>query len=214
MVSLSFSSKASPVGPYREYVTMSALVMKKGCIGQWGSRLYVSTKEAEDVCREMWGVPAELANIDFDEQREQSDSSKNTALHVTCPPNPKASKDINIRVEGWKNTRLLFKEDYEYANFNPKRFGDIPVFWTPTIKALWAPFVPFASSDGSPDQGLPLHKLRLSASAIRLHWSGLKKEIKVEDYSEEEYNVGIPLGLSLIIDNVFIEIGTRTDNDL
>jgi len=50
----------SPVGPYREYVTMSALAMKGGCIGQWGSRLYVSTQEAEDVCRYVFQVNLDL----------------------------------------------------------------------------------------------------------------------------------------------------------
>ena len=204
----------SPVGPYREYVTMSALVMKKGCIGQWGSRLYVSTQEAEDVCKDLWGVPAELANIDFIEDRETSEINESKALHVTCPPNPNASKNINIRVEGWKNTRVLFKEDYEYANGNVKRFGAVPVLWTPTIKALWAPFIPFANNGGKPENELPLRKLRLSASAIRLHWSGLKKDIKVDDFSKDEYNVGIPLGLGLVVDNVLIEIGTRMETNL
>ena len=41
----------SPVGPYREYVTMGAVVVKRGALGQWGSRLYVSNQVAEEVCR-------------------------------------------------------------------------------------------------------------------------------------------------------------------
>ena len=41
----------SPVGAYREYVTMGALVTKRGAVGQWGSRLCVSTPTAEAVCR-------------------------------------------------------------------------------------------------------------------------------------------------------------------
>lgn len=228
----------SPVGPYREYVTMSALVMKKGAIGQWGSRLYVSTPEAERVCQELWGVPAELANIDFCERREGSDDddggggggSSSSSLQVTLPPNPSVSSDIHIRVEGWKNTRVLLKEDYEYAaEKSPKRWGGVPVYWTPTIKALWGPFIPFANDkddqvnvngdgdgDGDAKDGLllPLHKLRLSASAIRLHWSGLERDIKVDNFSEEDYNLGIPLGLSLIVDNVLIEIGKRCESDL
>jgi len=195
----------SPVGPYREYVTMSALVMKKGSIGQWGSRLYVSTQEAEDVCRDLWGVPAELANIDF--------VDKGDRLQVTSPPNPNDTSDINICIEGWKNTRALVPEDYEYADNNPKRWGGLPVNWTPTIKALWAPFVPYPDA-GSKESELPLHKLRLSASAIRLHWSGLEKNIKIDNISEEEYNFGIPLGLGLTVDNVLIEIGVRGDRGL
>ena len=199
-VTLEYDS--SPVGPYREYVTMSAFVSKRGSIGQWGSRLYVSTQEAEDVCRDIWGVPAELANIDFIEDGK--------CLKVTSPPNPAlANPDkIDICVEGWKNTRVLCKEDYEYANGSPKRYGNAPVNWTPTIKALWAPFVP-SNDKGDVSLSLPLHKLRLSASAIRLHWSGLEKSSKWE-----ELECGIPLGLGLIVDNVLIEIGVRCDEDL
>ena len=37
------------VGPYREYVTMGALVAKRGAIGQWGRRLLVNTPAASEV---------------------------------------------------------------------------------------------------------------------------------------------------------------------
>ena len=39
VVSLEYD--VSPVGPYREYVTMGSLVTKGGTLGQWGSRLFV-----------------------------------------------------------------------------------------------------------------------------------------------------------------------------
>jgi len=39
VVSLEYD--ASPVGPYREYVTMGSLVTKRGALGQWGTRLFV-----------------------------------------------------------------------------------------------------------------------------------------------------------------------------
>ena len=42
VVSLEYD--ASPVGPYREYVTMGSLVTKRGALGQWGSRLFVRLK--------------------------------------------------------------------------------------------------------------------------------------------------------------------------
>jgi hypothetical protein len=56
----------SPVGPYREYVTMGGVVgagevsvgesnKKLLTIGQWGTDLYVSTQVAEDVCKQVWG---------------------------------------------------------------------------------------------------------------------------------------------------------------
>ena len=36
------------------------------------SRLYVSNSEAEDICRDIWGVPAEVANIEFYEEGSQN----------------------------------------------------------------------------------------------------------------------------------------------
>ena len=56
----------SPVGPYREYVTMGGVVgggevtvgepnKKLLGIGQWGTDLYVTTQVAEDVCKQVWG---------------------------------------------------------------------------------------------------------------------------------------------------------------
>ena len=60
----------SPVGPYREYVSMGAVVTKRGALGQWGSRLYVSSAPAEAICKEVWGVPAETAEIEFVEAGE------------------------------------------------------------------------------------------------------------------------------------------------
>jgi hypothetical protein len=101
---------------------------------------------------------------------------------------------------------VLVPEDYEYADNNPKRWGSLPVNWTPTIKALWAPFVPYPDA-GSMERELPLHKLRLSASAIRLHWSGLENDIKIDNFS-------VPLGLGLMVDNVLIEIGVKGDRAL
>lgn len=56
VVSLEYDE--SPVGPYYEYVTMGSLVYKRGFLGQWGSRLFVSTQPAEEVCRRIWEVPA------------------------------------------------------------------------------------------------------------------------------------------------------------
>jgi hypothetical protein len=55
------------VGPYLEYVTMGSVVTKRGALGQWGSRLYVSSAPAEAICKQVWGVPAETAEIEFAE---------------------------------------------------------------------------------------------------------------------------------------------------
>ena len=212
----------SPVGPYKEFVTMSSLVMKRGAIGQWGSRLYVSTQEAEDVCKDVWGVPAEVANIEFyegDSSSTDEESMMNdvegSRLMVTKPPNPFAvTNDVqNIYVEGWENTRVLQSHEYS-TDGTAKRWGNIPVLWTPTIKALWSPWlaggvrmIRNGEDLNDDDAELPLHKLRLSASAIRLCWSGFLQKLdqSVDGVTKEE--LGVPLGLGLVVDNVLIEIG-------
>lgn len=212
--SVALEYDSSPVGQYREYVTMTGLAYKRGSIGQWGSRLYVSTQEAEDVCKEIWGVPAEVANISFSEARVELDTyGKECTLQVTAPPNPFAQTERkqSIEVEGWENTRVLTPQELNVGKQGPERVGNVPVFWTPTIKALWAPWVLFSSA--LTKSALPLHKLRLSASAIRLKWTGfsprssLKNEIPPSDLK----TLGIPLGFGLIVDNVLIEIGTEFD---
>ena len=50
----------SPVGPYVEYVTMGSLVEKRGALGQWGSRLFVSTQPADEV----WHVLDDVGGVD------------------------------------------------------------------------------------------------------------------------------------------------------
>jgi hypothetical protein len=172
----------SPVGPYREYVTMGALLSKRGTIGQWGSRLYVSTKEAEKVCREIWSVPAELADIRFTEDGAVS-------LRVLIPPESESNDKQVIEVGGWSATRI--------SRENAPLRGGIPVLWTPSIKTLWAPFVPL--QQGSTSEGLPLHRLRLSASVLRIHFCG----------QEPSKWLGVPIGIGLLADNVLIEISPQ-----
>ena len=84
--------------------------------------------------------------------------------------------------------------------------GGLPVLWTPSIKALWAPFVPFGrdvkNHPSEKDEFLfPLHRLRLSASAVRLRLCG----------QEPSDLLGIPLGIGLVVDNVLIEIAPQSD---
>ncbi len=181
----------SPVGPYREYVRMGALVTKRGALGQWGRRLYVSTAAAEEVCRRVWSVPAEHASIEFAAQ---------SALRVDTPPpddDRPAGRSTGrslpeVRLSGWDMTR--------HAAAGAARRGALPVLWTPSIKALWAPLVPLPpSSDESSGDMLPLHRLRLSASSLRLHVCG-------QPPSDE---LGTPLPLGLSVDGLRIEIGRR-----
>jgi len=172
----------SPVGPYREYVTMGSLVSKRGALGQWGSRLFVSTRSAEEVCTRVWAVPAEVRAIEFAED--------GPSLRVESPPALAAAEEpprpTAIRVSGWEATRSS-------AVSAPLR-GGVPVLWTPSIKALWAPLVPLPA-DASADE-LPLHGLRLSASSLRLH--------ACAQPANDQLGVPLPFGLS--VDNVRIEI--------
>jgi len=187
----------SPVGPYLEYVTMGALVTKRGSVGQWGSRLYVSTKEAADVCRDTWNVPAQFADIDF----VAAEDDKISSLSVETAPDSMIEENLQkIVVGGWENTKVLDR------NEKGNRLGGLPVFWTPSIKALWAPFIPlppYLTKDDvngdDKENNLPLHRLRLSASAIRLTLCGQNPSDKL----------GIPIGIGLVVDDVLIEIARQ-----
>lgn len=192
----------SPVGPYREYVTMGGVVgagevsvgetnKKLLGIGQWGTDLYVSTQVAEDVCKQVWGVPAKVAVIDFVEEG----SVIQDGLDDDATIGRGGMKQFKL--SGWDNTRVLTAEELKQDN---NRFGNIPIYWTPTIKALWAP-ISFPNIFGNEDENdlLPVHKLRLSASTVRL------KQCQRVGKSEGE----LPLGLALVVDNVLIEIGEQ-----
>jgi len=172
----------SPVGPYREYVTMGSLVTKRGTVGQWGSRLFVSNRVAEEVCQRVWNVPAEVAQINFDEE------SPGDTLLVEVPPSTQdTAGDIDISVLGWSRTRTSEPDSVG----GPIR---LPVLWTPSIKALWFPFVPFSSNAG--DKELPLHRLRLSADRLNLHLCG----------QSPSKLLGVPLPIGLSVDGLRIEI--------
>ena len=172
----------SPVGPYREYVTMGAVVSKRGTLGQWGSRLFVSTKQAEEVCKRVWAVPAEVRPIEFGESGDN--------IRVDLPPALSSGEDgprpAGISLSGWANTRSS-------AEGAPLR-GGIPILWTPSIKALWAPLVPLPPGNGA--EQMPLHDLRLSASSLRLQLCG-------QPASDA---LGVPLPFGLSVDGVRIEI--------
>ena len=170
----------SPVGPYVEYVTMGSLVLKRGAVGQWGSRLFVSTQPAEEVCRRTWNVPAEVAAISFDEAGD--------ALGVAAAPalTARDGAEETIRVSGWAATRS--------GGSSADAVGNLPVLWTPSIKALWAPLVPLPR--GADATSLPLHRLRLSASSLRLQLCG-------QAPSDE---LGVPLPIGLSVDGLRIEI--------
>ena len=174
---------------------MGSLVTKRGALGQWGSKLYVSTGPAEDVCKETWGVPAELADISFigDGQALKVERAP-LQLDALKAQGVDPSKVQPISVSGWRATQSA-------ASGAPKR-GGLPVLWTPQIKALWAPFVPLPTDSAA--DSLELHLLRLSASSLRLNLCG-------QPASDE---LGIPLGIGLSVDGVRIEIGPARDEGL
>jgi len=193
----------SPVGPYREYVTMGGVVglgnvnvgnddigsQKRTLgIGQWGTQLFVSTQVAEDVCQLVWGVPAQVADIDFIESGDTL---------IDGPDDIKGNRKL-FKLSGWEKNARIIKNGVD-----PKRFGNIPIYWTPTIKALWAPLL-FPGGGNEKEELLPLHRLRLSFSAI-----SLKRCKRIIDESTNQQEGEIPLGLALVVDNVLIEIGER-----
>jgi len=211
----------SPVGPYTEYVTMGGVVglgqvdvgdnavdVRTLGVGQWGTNLYVSTQVAEDVCQNVWGVPAQVADIEFVEEG-------NTLIDGSDDGDVGSRGQRKFQLSGWDNARILSND----VDTNSKRYGGIPIYWTPTIKALWAPLL-FPGKVGEKimtteekdqqQQLLPLHKLRLSASALRL--KRCKRMISSSSTAGEGGE--IPLGLTLVVDNVLIEIGERVAGNL
>merc|ERR1711879_254956 len=140
---------------------------------------------AEEVCQRVWSVPAEVASIDFTEQGE--------SLNVQSPPRlVKEGRDgETIQVLGWNVTQhsATPSTNATESAASQTRLGGLPVLWTPSIKALWAPFIPLpAMSSPDAQTALPLHELRLSGSSLRIHVCGQP--------SSDELGVPLPLGFS------------------
>ena len=157
----------SPVGPYREYVTMGGVVglgrvdapgMSSSSsslgLGQWGTDLYVSTAVAEDVCRRAWGVPARVASIEFEEDGDDlvdgpgdgDDDDDDDDDYDDGGGGGGGRRMRKFVLSGWGNARILGGSgggggDDDGARGKRRRYGSIPIFWTPTIKALWAPIL-------------------------------------------------------------------------
>lgn len=187
-VALEYDS--SPVGAYYEVVEMGALVAKGGLLGQWGRELCVSTRPAEKVCRDAWGVPARLSRITFS---EAPSGEKRLAL--------RARADGGFGLEGWSATR---SSEATTDPSEPRALG-LPVLWTPTIKALWAPIALdllgalAALFAPATDEKLALHKLRLSATSLAL------SSFELQDDRRAPREI-IPFGFALSADGVRIEI--------
>uniref|UniRef100_A0A7S1YTW5 Uncharacterized protein n=1 Tax=Ditylum brightwellii TaxID=49249 RepID=A0A7S1YTW5_9STRA len=219
----------SPDGYYLEYATMGSIVglnsmrendewwkfkkERKIGFGQWGSKLYVSTQGAVDLCQKVWGVPAILGDIQFG----TTDSS---GLKVEVAPKEEEElgemRSPDIKLNGWKATQSYENPSQTSSAEEDKRVY-LPVLWTPTIKALWFPFtlsLPFFSQEDDDNKEsrttsppsktatkLPIHKLRLSVKSAKLHWC--------PQWPSKELGIPFPVGLS--VDGLRIEISDLVD---
>lgn len=238
--SVALEYDTSPIGPYKEYVTMGSLVLKinngKVYLGQWGENLYVSTKEAASICDDIWGVPAQLANIEFVEESDSKDnmfiqsaplSYTTTATTTTATEsNTKSSnifeilfskdknkkqKDINnIQVNGWYKTRKCNTNDLTLDVI--KNRPSIDMLWTPTIKALWLPFtLPFFQQYNNSNNNNDNDESLLPLHKLRLSADsiGIVQSNQILKDSTDGGNtdlLGFTLPFGLVVDNVAIEI--------
>ena len=58
----------SPIGPYREVAVLSALVYNGGRLGAWASHIVVTTPDAVQAGRELFGLPAQLGSVTLDDR--------------------------------------------------------------------------------------------------------------------------------------------------
>ena len=155
----------------------------------------------------------------FASKSSSSSGGSNNRLSRTFVAPKEGQEDI--QVVNWARTRSSAKSsgsssrrggdaaNVNIANEPPTRFGGVPVFWTPSIKALWAPVVPLpAPSSSNAPAPLPLHQLRLSATSVRLHWcSQAAGEAGLEA-------LGVPFPVGLSADGLRIEIGRERPEGL
>ena len=150
----------SPVGYYREWVLLGGLAWyprrtsenRSFMIGQYGSRLFVSKPKAENLCEKVWGLVAEGAQIEFDE--EEKDGSRCVCLNQQDLDSAATNKRTSLKANGWK-----------YAQ-KPGiiSFKNLGLLWTPTIKAIWTCLLKLPANSDSDDVVLPLNRLRLAGS--------------------------------------------------
>ena len=109
-------------------------------------------------------------------------------------------------LSGWGNARILGDGNGEGNGSRNarRRYGNVPIFWTPMIKALWVPILlPLGGKrsggedetrSGDREEGLLLlHKLRLLALALRLRRC---RQMRPAQGGE------VPLGFALVVHNV------------
>lgn len=63
----------SPIGPYREVAVLSGLVARGFSIGAWASHIVVTTPEAREAGRDLFGLPAVLGSIELAAASREAD---------------------------------------------------------------------------------------------------------------------------------------------
>eukprot|EP00929_Paragymnodinium_shiwhaense_P121003 TRINITY_DN93112_c0_g1_i1.p1 TRINITY_DN93112_c0_g1~~TRINITY_DN93112_c0_g1_i1.p1 ORF type:complete len:337 (+),score=56.66 TRINITY_DN93112_c0_g1_i1:40-1050(+) len=183
----------SPVGPYLEVVQMTAAVFSErlATAALWGQRLMVSSDEADKANTGVWGVPSESRDIEFEEEG--------------CPAVFTKDDGKKLRIGGWRE--MYFKGD------GAETWGQLPIWWTPTIKALWFPFSFWRNDEKG--GSLPLRRLRLSAAAVRLRWAPVEEGGDsfegMDSGKADDAAFRIPLPFVIEADGVLIEIGQKFD---
>jgi hypothetical protein len=195
----------SPVGKYREYVDLGGLAIinhrtsptsskQRWMIGQYGSRLAVSTQTAEKLCQQVWDLTAEPADI-----RLINDSPEGSNA-VTLLTNKMTGRRV-LAVQGWEILRR--DEDSDSQSLR-----SLPLLWTPKIKAIWTPLISLGTSPQNSDikvdakcSTLPLHRLRISGNV----------KILLNQFQSAGAQENIPLGFDIALQNMLIEISPQVE---
>jgi hypothetical protein len=89
----------SPIGPYREVAVLSGLVARDFRIGAWASHIVVTTADAVESGRDLFGLPARLGSVDFevgpDASASHTDAAEREGFYF-------ASEDC-VLIRGWDN---------------------------------------------------------------------------------------------------------------
>jgi hypothetical protein len=192
----------SPVGKYREYVDLGGLAIinhrtssmskQRWMIGQYGSRLSVSTQSAEKLCQQVWDLTAEPADIKL------IDDTLDGLNAVALLTNEGAGRRV-LAAQGWN---ILRKGE----DSNTQSLRSLPLLWTPKIKAIWTAFLSlrtsFQNSDSAADarcSSLPLHRLRISGNV----------KVLINQFQSAGVQENIPLGFDIALQNMLIEISPQ-----
>ena len=188
----------SAVGYYREWVDLGGLALytrqspqgQSFLVGQYGSNLFVSRPEAEELCVNVWGLVAKRADIEFSEQTRSGVCE--LQRNETAPTGSNPILSTFGWKELWKHGRLSF--------------SGLNLLWTPTIKAIWTCLGRLPSSSVDTQQPLlPLHRLRL-AGRVGLSRFNTLDEADADSHKFSWPKQRISLGVGLTVEGLVIEI--------